>query len=345
MCIDYFIKVYVSWSDDMSKDKVFIEKLKSTSEYCELAVSDKNSINELSVCKEHKAYIFKKELFGLEKSKIITMKHPLNINVIPHSHDYIEIQYVISGSITQIIDGERVVLNKGNMMLFNKNVVHSIEKAQENDLMYFIFINESLLDTRFFNTISKENPISKFLFQSLRGDSLSSNYMIIEELNSDIIQLLNSIYLESRIKAFDYENLLIAYVIALFIKMGRQEKIVGLKGLHNVSRKKRQILEIDNYLRDNFKCASLNEAAAALSIHPNYMCRVIKDITGQTFGELLTNIRMEVAETLLTSTNLSVENIAWEIGYANSAYFYKLFKRKKNMTPTQYRKATRKEIV
>ena len=53
--------------------------------------------------------------------------------------------------------------------------------------------------------------------------------MIIQELNSDIRLLLDYIYMESRVKQFDYENLLIAYVTALMIKLGRQEKIVGLK--------------------------------------------------------------------------------------------------------------------
>lgn len=328
----------------MRKDKIFLKKLKKTNEFNELVFKDDDSSNELIMNKGSKAYVFHKELFGLGKSKVIAMKLPRNISIIPHSHDFIEIQYVASGCITQIIDGKRVELKEGNLTLFNKNIVHSIEKATENDLMFLFFIHESIFDTRFFNSISKESPFSKFLFQSLKGGNKFSNHMIIQELNSDIRLLLDYIYMESRVKQFDYENLLIAYVTALMIKLGRQEKIVGLKGLRDVSRKKRQLLELDDYLRNNFQNATLNEAAEALHIHPNYLCRVIKDITGKTFGELLSSNRMEVALDLLTSTNLSIESIVWEIGYVNTSYFYKLFKRKMNKTPTQFRNELRTEI-
>jgi mannose-6-phosphate isomerase-like protein (cupin superfamily) len=108
----------------MRKDKMFLKNLKKTNEFNELDFKDDDSSNELIMNKGSKAYVFHKELFGLGKSKIIAMKHPCNISIIPHSHDFIEIQYVASGCITQIINGKRVELKEGSLTLFNKNIVH-----------------------------------------------------------------------------------------------------------------------------------------------------------------------------------------------------------------------------
>jgi AraC-like DNA-binding protein/quercetin dioxygenase-like cupin family protein len=328
------------------KDKSFLKKLKETSEYKEINVErdpDNLTDDKLELYPRNKAFVFQKKLFGLEKSKILVMKHASTIDVIPHAHDFIEIQYVSSGSTTQMINGEKIVLKEGNLTIFNKNTIHSIEKATKNDTMYFIFIHDDIFNTRFFSLISNNNPFAKFLYKSLNGCTGYSNYMLVNEMSSDIIELLNKIIFEARTKQLDRENLLIAYLIVLLIKLGRQEKIIGLNDLKNVSTKKGHLLEIDKYLQTNYRHATLKDAAKTLNLHPNYMCRVVKEITGKTFGDLLTDIRMEIAENLLTLTNMPIESIALEIGYVNSTYLYKLFKKRMNLTPSQYRNENRIE--
>lgn len=326
------------------KDKVFLKKLKKTSEYKEIRnerVTDNSTEDNLELDSRNESYVFQKKLFGLEKAKILVMKHANAIDVISHAHDFIEIQYISSGSTTQIINGEKIVLKEGSLTIFNKNTVHSIEKATENDIMYFIFIHEDIFNTRFFSLLSKDNPFSKFLYKSLNNSSKYSDYMLVNEMSSTIIELLNKIIFEARTKQMDRENLLIAYLAALFIKLGREKNITGLHGLKNVSTKKMHLLEIDKYLLNNYKNATLNDAAEVLNLHPNYMCRIIKEMTGKTFGNILTMIRIEVAGNLLTLTNLSVESISLEIGYSNSTNLYKLFKQHFDMTPSQYRKENR----
>ena len=68
-----------------------------------------------------------------------------------------------------------------------------------------------------------------------------------------------------------------------------------------------------------------------------YISKYIKDKSGKTFGDFVQGIRMKKARTLLKNSNMTVENIAYTVGYQNVEHFNRLFKKKYNMTPIQYR--------
>ena len=65
--------------------------------------------------------------------------------------------------------------------------------------------------------------------------------------------------------------------------------------------------------------------------------KYIKEKSGKTFGELVKNVRMKKARTLLKGGNMTVESIAEKVGYQNVEHFTRLFKKKYGMTPVQFR--------
>lgn len=82
---------------------------------------------------------------------------------------------------------------------------------------------------------------------------------------------------------------------------------------------------------------SLQEVADTIPIHPNYLSEVIRKKTGKSYVELLTDLRIKKAADYLMYTSVSVKEIAQLVGYNDSKYFTKIFKRHCDMTPTQYR--------
>ena len=56
-------------------------------------------------------------------------------------------------------------------------------------------------------------------------------------------------------------------------------------------------------------------------------------------GRYILDKRMYMAKYLLSSTDLSVEQVSLDCGFSDSAYFCRLFKKETGFTPTQYRKA------
>jgi len=75
---------------------------------------------------------------------------------------------------------------------------------------------------------------------------------------------------------------------------------------------------------------------------PSYLSRLFKQETGVTITDYLINVRIEQAKNLLRSRpDLKTYEVGEQVGYPDSAYFTKLFKRIVGMTPNEYRQIVR----
>lgn len=79
------------------------------------------------------------------------------------------------------------------------------------------------------------------------------------------------------------------------------------------------------------------ELAAKLSTHPSHLSRKFKEETNMTLTGFQQMLRIKQAKHLLRTESLSVEEIAWMIGYEDPSYFSRVFKKETGRTPSQYR--------
>jgi YesN/AraC family two-component response regulator len=79
------------------------------------------------------------------------------------------------------------------------------------------------------------------------------------------------------------------------------------------------------------------ELAAKLSTHPSHLSRKFKEETKFTLTAYQQMLRINQAKHLLKTENLSVEEIAWTIGYDDPSYFARVFKKETGRTPSEYR--------
>lgn len=88
---------------------------------------------------------------------------------------------------------------------------------------------------------------------------------------------------------------------------------------------------------------SLEAAAKSMGMSPFYFSRQVKTATGRTFLEYLTAYRIERAKKRLQSTEMPVSEVGRSVGYPDSNYFAKVFKRATGCTPSVYREMARQE--
>ncbi len=81
------------------------------------------------------------------------------------------------------------------------------------------------------------------------------------------------------------------------------------------------------------------QIAAQLHMTPNYLGSLLKSLTGQTTQQHIHNKLIEKAKEKLSTTALSVSEIAYELGFEHSQSFSKLFKSKTNLSPLEFRQA------
>ena len=98
-----------------------------------------------------------------------------------------------------------------------------------------------------------------------------------------------------------------------------------------------RMVEMNNYIQTNYKTVTLEDLAEHFHLSEPYVSKYIKEKSGKTFGEIVQNIRMKKARTLLKNGTMGVENIALSVGYQSVEHFNRTFKKKYNMTPVEYR--------
>ena len=87
---------------------------------------------------------------------------------------------------------------------------------------------------------------------------------------------------------------------------------------------------------------TLEDLAKEFHLSTPYISKFIREKSGKTFGEQVTQVRMKRAKTLLRNGNMTIENISYSIGYPNAEHFSRVFKKTFDVSPAQYRKITTK---
>ncbi len=81
---------------------------------------------------------------------------------------------------------------------------------------------------------------------------------------------------------------------------------------------------------------SLESVSNAVNLSPRHFSKVFKDVTGTTFIDYLTALRITRAKELMTTTDKSVKEICYEVGYGDPNYFSRLFRKQTGMSPTEF---------
>ncbi|MBE6014881.1 MAG: 2-isopropylmalate synthase [Lachnospiraceae bacterium] len=98
-----------------------------------------------------------------------------------------------------------------------------------------------------------------------------------------------------------------------------------------------RLVNMVNFIQANYQTVSLEDMARQFNLSEPYISKYIKEKSGKTFIETVQGIRMKKARALLKNGNMTVENIAYAVGYQNVEHFNRLFKKIFKMTPVQYR--------
>ena len=115
-----------------------------------------------------------------------------------------------------------------------------------------------------------------------------------------------------------------------------KETLTSFFGQYRMNENVVSVLEVIG--RDYQKELSLKDISKDLFINPVYLGQLIKKETNSTFAELLNKQRIKAAQQLLLSTNDSIEDICYTVGYSNVDYFYKVFRKLCGKSPKAYRK-------
>ncbi|MBC8054122.1 MAG: AraC family transcriptional regulator, partial [Sphingobacteriaceae bacterium] len=89
---------------------------------------------------------------------------------------------------------------------------------------------------------------------------------------------------------------------------------------------------------ENCEAATVSYFANKLSVHPNYLSTVVKNISGCNALCFIHERILNVAKTYLAQSNMSIKEISYELSFNEPTHFGAFFKKYIGLTPTQFRK-------
>ena len=283
---------------------------------------------------------FENKIIPHPRDGIIFSCHPRFGKALEHQHNYIELVYVYSGDCRQRINGRDITMKKGEVCILDTNVLHSIEPPSENDIIINCIMSKKHLDDILIDRLSGNDLISSFFIRALYQSSNFNEYILFNSGESERLpKLMEDVLCEYFDKSLCSDEVINSYMIIIFSELLRIfEKQANSQNLGMEKDSKIKVTDIILYIQNNCKDATLTSVAEHFHFHPNYLSSALKKYTGYNFTFILQEAKIKKASFLLKNSVLSVIEIASTVGYENTNFFYKIFKKYYGCNPTEYRK-------
>ena len=254
-----------------------------------------------------------------EKNFPIRILYNSGEEISAHWHEHLEILYFRSGSCKVGVSGETIKAEADDTVVINSNELHFLEKS-ENSQYFCIIINP-----KFFSDVIFDDVIIKRI------------------INKDAIikKCFDDIFLEHTLRHDGYDMVIksIAYrLMAHLVRNHRTQKPSELTASTR-NTKTQRITEILSYIDTHYsEKLTTAELAKKAYLNEQYFCQIFKKATGQSLVMYLNRYRIEKATVLLKNTELSITEIAMNVGFDNANYFSRIFRKHIGMNPREYPK-------
>lgn len=236
---------------------------------------------------------------------------------------------VLSGTLSHKIGDKVLTLTEGDVLLLNKHVRHSIEKAGEHDLGINVIMTDG-----FFNSLTPELPsslFSGFLKDNEKRDGVGAYLHFSTRKNKQVQNLIENVILELT-ETKTSRGVLFGTLTLLFSCLGASQGLLSESSVPSDSKEMRKE-RIASYIKNSYRTASLEELGKILFLSPIYLSGLITEYFGKSFGRMLIDERLARADTLITKTDMPISEVIRSVGYENASFFHREYKKRFGKTP------------
>ena len=258
-----------------------------------------------------------------------------------HRHDFLEFSYVIAGRGSEVINGVSHPMEPGTFTFILPYQIHKIctQPGQTLVLINCMFSMDLLMGAggkaELDGLLTDDEQLPAFV-QLASGEH--------DRFQQLLQQMLDEYGGQDRWRA----ALLRAKLTEVLVSFDRYRRL-----LHHSTTDVRSSVgrtsptwRIIHYIQRNYQePIALADLAERFGMSMSRISERIKETTGQSFVQILNDLRIRHACSLLVSTEMSVSEISYEVGYGSYKTFSRLFREQKNMVPTRYRQLKLLQLV
>ena len=273
------------------------------------------------------------EIIPLKKDVFI-FRHPRYTRPLLHSHDFVEVDFVVKGSFQLHFEDEIHTFREGTVCLIAPGSQHDIEITDESTV-YTFMLRRSTFEGTFFSLLSRDDVLSLFL-RNILQQKQEPNYLMFQIENLGFSRGLTERAMLECFSVDDYANScavsMTCLIFAAFLRsMGDAPRFYHYRMGKDFS-------TILHYIRHHYQTLTLTQLAEQFHYSKPHLCTLIKQNTGVSFTELLKQIRMTRAREYLLNTELPVLDIAEIVGYNSGDHFSRVFRTTYGCSPQEYRR-------
>jgi AraC-like DNA-binding protein len=247
-----------------------------------------------------------------------------------HWHENFEILYFEKGEALIYCNSRPIQVGPGELIIINSNDLHYGESLSQQLIYYVVEF-----DLSFINSNQIDLCQTKYMTPLVQNRILFRNQI---DRNNELLNEVRCLIDEYYRQELGYELAVKAYIYRILVLLlrfyGEQtlsetEKNRQRKTLDRLS----PVLEyIDCYYTEPLRLGDLSSMA---NMSDHYFCRLFKSLTGKPPTEYINHLRLNKAVTLLRESDLNITEIAMAVGFSDSNYFSRLFKKYKHMSPSE----------
>ncbi|HLK28040.1 MAG TPA: AraC family transcriptional regulator [Puia sp.] len=252
----------------------------------------------------------------------------------PHGHNFYMSVLITAGNGTHEIEFNNYLIKPGRVFMLSPGQVHTWELS-ENINGYILFHTKEFYDLNFTYEKVENYPF----FSSLRNTPL----IILKKLPLKKIEpMFKEIVNEYRNNELMKFKKLCSIVNILYIELSREYLPQKMRDDQNLPYLAR-VRHLEDLINQNFvDIKSPGKYARLMFVSEKHLNRMVKVSLNKTTSDLITERIILEAKRMLVFSNKTIAEIIGELGYTDSAYFFRFFKKKTALTPTDFLQRFRK---
>ena len=283
-------------------NKSLLEKLKSITAEEERILGGELNIDKSIYMDKPGDVISSRKM--LPAGKLIDVRPHTRFVCFPkHTHDFVEIVYMCSGSTTHIVNGNKIILKEGELLLLCQGATQEIMAAELEDVAVNFIILPEFFDEMLKMMGEEDTPLRKFIVDCLKNNRANTGYLHFQV--ADVLPVQNLI-----------ENLILTLTDDISYKRSINQLTMGLIFIHllnsadrlvSQAEDERVIVKVLGYIEESYKSGSLNKLAEILHYDVSTLSRMIKKETGKNYTDLIQEKRLSQACYLIKNTDMNID--------------------------------------
>ena len=296
-----------------------------------------SACSEASVVEKLSQQILDENAFFKKDADIALYCHLRYLPTFWHSHSFIEIVCVVSGTCTNYICEQEIQMQAGDVFIISPGTPHSISAFSDDSVIINIEIRTSTFETAFFGVLNENDILSDFFTHSLYHSPKHPYIFFRTNTDQELFDFVLYAYAEFNGNHLYKYRLLNNVIAAFFIMLLRNHGSKVIVPNITSAERSEDVVFLLKYIEANFNTVTLSELASFFSYSERQIQRILKKSTGMNFRDIIQKMKMNYAATLLQNPDLPISSIAEKLNYSNMNNFRQIFKKYYGMSPLEYR--------